>query len=159
MGSFFKSFAWAGRGLATAIREERNLRFHLSFALYVYFFAGFYPFSRGDYVLITTIVCGVLALELVNSAIERVVDKLQPERHPVAGTIKNIAAAAVLVFCIGAVVSGVLLFWNIQVFTEIFSAFYHNPLWAVLLAASLALAGWFVFGFGRAKGIQDKKGK
>ena len=48
----------------------------------------------------------VLALELVNTAVEAVVDLVSPEPHPLAGVAKDAAAAAVLLASLGAVVVG-----------------------------------------------------
>ncbi len=155
MRRFFKSFAWAGRGFATAVRHERNLRFHLCVGVYVYLLSLFYPFTAVHYVVLTLLVAGVLALELVNSAIERIVDHLAPKYNMQAGLIKDIAAAAVLVFCIGAAVCGFVLFWNLEVFAQIGRWFAARPLLIVLLAASLALCGWLVFGLGP----KQKEGK
>ena len=48
----------------------------------------------------------VLALELVNTAVEAVVDLVSPKPHPLAGVAKDAAAAAVLLASLGAVVVG-----------------------------------------------------
>lgn len=53
----------------------------------------------------------VLAMELGNTAIEALVDLLQPELHPLARAAKDAAAGAVLVAAAGAVVVGTLVFW------------------------------------------------
>lgn len=53
----------------------------------------------------------VITLELVNTAIERAVDLVTGEFHPLAKAAKDIAAAAVLVAAGLAVIIGVLLFW------------------------------------------------
>ena len=65
---FVDSFLYAAQGIRTAVREERNMRFHLCAAFYVYLFSLFYGFGKTEYILITLMVCGVLALELVNSS-------------------------------------------------------------------------------------------
>ena len=122
---FVDSFLYAAQGIRTAVREERNMRFHLCAAFYVYLFSLFYGFGKTEYILITLMVCGVLALELVNS---------------------SLAAGAVLVFSIGCAVCGAVLFWDVAAFRRMFAFFAARPLLAVLLAASLAVAWQFIFG-------------
>ena len=90
---FVDSFLYAAQGIRTAVREERNMRFHLCAAFYVYLFSLFYGFGKTEYILITLMVCGVLALELVNSAIERAVDKPDTTHWWTAGAAKDMAAA------------------------------------------------------------------
>jgi len=55
-------------------------------------------------------ICGVLALELVNTAVERVVDLVTKEFHPLAKQAKDIAAGAVLLYAILSVVIGCIIF-------------------------------------------------
>ena len=52
----------------------------------------------------------MLALELMNSAVERVVDLLTTERHPLAKQAKDLAAGAVLIYAIGSAIIGLILF-------------------------------------------------
>lgn len=151
MRAFLRGFGCAGRGFLTAVKSECNLRFHLCAAVYVYLLSLFYGFSRAEYALLTVIVGGVIALELVNTAIERIVNRLSPGWDKTAGAIKDIAAGAVLVFSVAAAVCGFMLFWRAEVFAAI-GAFFMARWWLlVLLAASLAGSGWFVFGFGRER--------
>lgn len=70
---FFRGFGYAWSGLVTAVREERNLRFHLVAGAFVLYFSRFYDFTRGERLLLVALICGVVALELVNSSIERAV--------------------------------------------------------------------------------------
>ena len=157
MRVFFRSFVYALSGIAKGIQEERNLRFHFCIAVYVYLFSLFYEFSRQEYVLLTIMVAGVIALELVNSALERAVSKPSPEEYVTAGVVKDMAAGAVFVFSIGSAVGGVFLFWDIQVFSNITSFFIINPLLLFLLLFLLAVSVWFVFFFGRTDNKKKKQ--
>lgn len=145
MRSFLRSFVYAGRGIYVALREERNLRFHLCIAIYVYLFSAFYDFGKTEYAVITLLVAGVMALELVNSAFERTVSRPSPERYVTAGVVKDMAAGAVLVFSLAAVVIGILLFWDMVAFQRIFNFFTVNPIWLAPFVLSLAASGWFIF--------------
>jgi diacylglycerol kinase (ATP) len=52
----------------------------------------------------------VIAAELFNTAIEKLVDLVSPERHPVAGQVKDIAAGAVLICAVAAAIIGLIIF-------------------------------------------------
>lgn len=148
MKSFVRSFVYAANGIKTAILEERNLRFHICVAVYVYIFSFFYNFGRTEYAVLTVLIVGVIALELVNSAFERSVSRPAPEQYRTAGAVKDIAAGAVLVYCIGAVVCGVFLFWDIAVFSRIIAYFTgHIPV-LIILVISIIFCAWFIFGLG-----------
>lgn len=151
MRAFLKSFTYAAKGVGRAVRYERNFRFHLCIAAYVYVLSAFYSFTLMQYVVLTLIVVGVLALELVNSAIEAAVDGAIKETSPMAGAAKDMAAGAVLVFSIGAVVCGVLLFWDLEVFAAIAGWFGKQPFMLLPLAISIVFCAWFVFIFGKNK--------
>ncbi len=145
--AFLNGFAYAAKGVKLAVLEERNFRFHLCAGFYVFLFSLFYPFTSAEYALLTVLVGGVLALELVNSSLERAVWKPSPQKYEMAGAVKDMAAGAVLVFCIAAAVAGVFLFWNTAVFAVIFR-FFMARLWLLaLLLLSLGVSGWFIFGF------------
>lgn len=108
--SFLASLAVAWRGFALAARTQPNFRFQLIIAagaLIAARAAGFGAISLG--VLAVTIGL-VLAAELLNTAVEMLVDLLHPEAGPQAAAIKDISAAGVLVASVCAVSVGVLLF-------------------------------------------------
>ena len=52
----------------------------------------------------------VLAAEGFNTAIERLVDLVSPDFHPVAGDVKDVAAGAVLICAIAAAIIGMIIF-------------------------------------------------
>lgn len=152
---FFRGFGYAFAGFWRALQQERNLRFHLVAALFVLYFGSFYPFSRSQWALLVLLICGVIALELVNSAIERAVARSGGGLFALAGAAKDMAAAAVLVFSIGAAVCGLLLFWQPPVLRQIFgyfmAAWYRLPLLAAAGGAGYLFVFW-PFGPGRARG-------
>lgn len=142
---FFRGFGYAARGVLRAVREERNLRFHLVAAAFVLYFSHFYPFVRAERLLLVVLICGVIALELVNSSIERAVARPGPEHFFIAGTVKDMAAGAVLVFSIGAAVCGVWLFWDAAVLRQI-GAYFTAAWYRIPVLALFAAAGYsFVF--------------
>lgn len=141
---FLKGFYYAGRGIALAVRE-RNFRFHLCAAAFVIFFAArFYELSRGEWAALLLTCGAVLSLEAMNTAIERLCDKLSPEQDPKIGAVKDIAAGAVLISAIIAVAVGVCLFRDVERLAEI-ADFFSNPARLAGLILAIAAAWCVVF--------------
>ena len=143
---FFKGFQYAFRGILAALRQERNLRFHLATAVFVLYFGRFYSFTRGQWATIMLAIGGVIALEMANSAIERAVDRPSPDRFYLTGAVKDMAAGAVLCYSISAAAAGIILFWQPAVLIGIWGYFIQKPLRAAVLLAALIVAWCFVFG-------------
>lgn len=104
------SFKHAAVGLAAVIKEERNMKIHLFLGLIVVVFGFVFEISRMEWILVILSIGGVISLEAVNSAIERVVDLVTEEYHPLAKNAKDMAAAAVFLFAIVTIIVGVLIF-------------------------------------------------
>lgn len=105
-----KSFRYAFAGLVVAIKEQVNLRIHVATALLV-IAAGFYfQITPGEWAVILFSMALVISLELVNTSIENLTDLVTLERKPLAGKVKDIAAAAVMVSCIAAMIIGLVVF-------------------------------------------------
>lgn len=146
MKRFLKGFVFAKNGFIQAIKEERNLRLHLVTGFYVLLFSLFYSLSKVESLLLICVISGVIALELINSAIERAVDKPLTQHHyNTAGKAKDMAAAGVLVFSIASAVCGVILFWDINVFQKMFIFFTNRPALLVLLILSAILSYFWAF--------------
>lgn len=145
MIAFFKGFKYAYNGIKVTILQERNFRFHLVIAFYVYLFSAFYNFSKIEYVIITMLIGGVLALELVNSAIERCVAKPDKAHDGYAGLAKDMAAGGVLVFAIASAVCGVILFFDIAILQNILQFYKTNLVALAILALTIILNIFFVF--------------
>ena len=142
--SFFKGFFYAGRGLLNAL-SERNFRFHLCAAATVIFFgAKFYSFDKAEWAVLLLTCAVVLSLECVNTALERICDKVCPEKDELIKKCKDIAAGAVLAAAIFAVAIGVVLFWNIGKFAEI-AVFFSEPFRLVLLIVGVLAEILFIF--------------
>jgi diacylglycerol kinase len=102
------SFAW--NGLREAAKLEKNFRIHLIFTVIV-IIAGFvFKLSLLEWALIILVIGFVLAAELINTVIEKMLDYIKPELHPTAKLIKDYAAGAVLIAAITAVLIGIIIF-------------------------------------------------
>jgi diacylglycerol kinase (ATP) len=104
-----RSFRFAFRGVWWLIREEHNSWIHLAVVAVLIPVCFLLGLSAIEWTVIAVCTGLVLALELVNSAIERLADKISPEQDPDIGKIKDIAAAAVLVAAIASAVSGLII--------------------------------------------------
>jgi undecaprenol kinase len=109
-GRFLHSFTFAISGIFHAIRNERNMKIHSVVAIIVIILSWIYDVSAIEWMFISFAICGVLALELVNTALERVVDLITKDFHPLAKQAKDVAAGAVLLYAILSVVIGCIIF-------------------------------------------------
>ncbi len=105
-----RSFGYAFKGIRTCLGKEQNLSTHLLAATAV-LIAGFaFGITRTEWLVILLCIGMVISAELVNSALERLVDLVSPHQHPLAGQVKDIAAGAVLVLAMTAAVIGLVIF-------------------------------------------------
>ncbi|MDF2854394.1 MAG: diacylglycerol kinase [Neobacillus sp.] len=104
------SFSFAVNGIKTAILSERNMRIHMIISILVIGCSFFFSISYVEWIIVILTIGGMIALELVNTAIERVVDLITKEYHPLAEQAKDIAAGAVFVYAITAVIIGIIIF-------------------------------------------------
>ena len=106
------SFKVAFRGIGMAIVSQSNLKIHIVAAAVV-ICAGFYlSISNIEWIVLLLTIGLVISLELVNTAIEELVNLIAPEMNKKAGRIKDIAAGAVLVAAIVAVIVAFMIFWK-----------------------------------------------
>ena len=109
--SLFNSFKNAFRGLAVAVRTQRNIRIHLLATLLVTAAGVYLHITRLEWAALFISIGLVLALELINTALEVTLDHLHPELHPKIGMAKDIAAAAVVIAAIMAVAVAFAVFY------------------------------------------------
>lgn len=110
MQKFLKGFVYASEGIFLAIRKERNLRVQVVIAFIVTVAAILTGMTQSEWFIILILFGGMFALEIMNSAIERVVDLVTTEEHPLAKQAKDLAAGSVLIFAIISAIIGLCLF-------------------------------------------------
>ncbi|NLO82681.1 MAG: phosphatase PAP2 family protein [Clostridiales bacterium] len=106
------SFNAAIKGLLYGFRTEKNIKIHFFIALFTLIAAMLADVTKIEALILFITITMVIAAELINTAIERVVDILHSEYHPLAEVAKNVAAAAVLVTAVNAVMVGYIIFYN-----------------------------------------------
>lgn len=109
-GRQIKSFGYALNGLKIVLGSQQNFRIHLVVAFLVIVCGNLIGLSNLEWCVIVITISLVLAMEIINTAIEKLVDFVSPGFHPQAGLVKDIAAAAVLLSAIGAVIVGLIIF-------------------------------------------------
>jgi diacylglycerol kinase len=110
MLEFIKSFLYAFKGIRASLVEQRNLKVQCLVALITIGAGFYYGISAVEWCLVLMMIGLVTGLELVNTAIEDIVNLVTTEWKPLAGKVKDIAAGAVLVVSIIAVVVGMIIF-------------------------------------------------
>ena len=115
---FFNSFRYAFRGLKHMLKNEQNFQIQILLGFFVVILMFIFSIRGMEKVALFFVIFSVLAMELMNTIFERVVDILKPRVHPYARLIKDIMAAAVLIVSIGAIVVGITIFF--PYFKELF---------------------------------------
>ena len=105
-----KSFAVAGKGITTALKNELHLRVHLLAAVLVVLAGWLLHISSTEWMFLLMCMGGVITAELFNTAIEKLVDLVSPEYNTKAGFIKDVAAGAVLISAMIAALVGFIIF-------------------------------------------------
>ncbi|WP_043933916.1 diacylglycerol kinase family protein [Bacillus sp. EB01] len=105
-----KSFGYAFSGIAGAVRKERNIQIHISISIIVVILSIATSISRMEWLFVLMAIGGMLSLELVNTAVERTVDLVTKDFHPLAKQAKDIAAGAVLIYAVLSVLIGLIIF-------------------------------------------------
>jgi diacylglycerol kinase len=106
-----RSFRYAAQGCKILLVTQPNARIHFLATLLVVSFGIKLELNQVEWSLIVLAIMSVWAAEALNTALELLTDLASPDYHPLAGRVKDVAAAAVLIVAFGAATIGVLLFW------------------------------------------------
>lgn len=107
----FSAFAYSMAGLCAAWRSEHAFRQELFVTVIAAIVALCLPLPAWQKVLLIAVFVLVLIVELINSAIEAVVDRISLERHPLSKNAKDFGSAAVLLTFMLALVTWILILW------------------------------------------------
>ncbi len=110
--ALLKKFKYAFRGLYVAIKEEKSLIIDLIFSVIVLTIAAVINnyMDIVDWILLVVVICLVIGMELINTAIENLVDTISFKYNIDASKIKDTSAATALIFSLMAIVVGLLIF-------------------------------------------------
>lgn len=144
----FKSFFYAFRGIISTVQTERNMRIHLTCMIYMFSILGltdWFVLSRGDWCMLLISCSLVLAFELINTAVENVVDMVTKEYNDFAKKAKDAASGAVLVCAIFAVIVGLVILFQPEAFHQMYLYFKNHLLSFVIFILSILPATLFIF--------------
>ncbi|MEG1745449.1 MAG: diacylglycerol kinase family protein [Raoultibacter sp.] len=108
--SFFGSFRFAFQGIATAFREGRNIRVQALIALLACILGFCFRIDPLSWIALLLCIGAVLSAECVNTALEDLVDLVSPQYHPLAKSVKDMAAGAVLILSLVSCAVGIIIF-------------------------------------------------
>ena len=105
-----KSFGYAFEGILTGIRQERNMKIHCVAIIMVTAAGTLFQITAVEWCICLLLFALVAGLELVNTAVEAVVDLVTEEKKPLAKKAKDTAAGAVLFAAVISVFIGCIIF-------------------------------------------------
>lgn len=112
MQKVINSFGWAINGVRTTWREEMNFRIEILCAFGVVVAGVYLNFSKIEWAFIVACITAVLAAETINTAIEDLCNKVEPNTDPIIGKIKDVMGGFVLIVVAGASIIGLMVFSN-----------------------------------------------
>lgn len=104
------SFKYAIEGICEAFKTERNMKIHIFVMILVIVAGILLKINKLEWIICVLCFAMVIGGELLNTAIETVVDIAMPYKDEKAKIAKDVSAGAVLVFAIGAVICGLIIF-------------------------------------------------
>jgi len=144
--NLFISFNRALKGIFYVFKTQRNMRIHLLIALVILAISVFLNLDKKEVIIISFTIFLVLITEMFNTAVELAVNLITEKFHPLAKTVKDITAGAVLFASINAILVGYLIFvrkmhLSSQFTSSIFVKIQNSPEYiaAVCLAVILLL--------------------
>lgn len=103
------SFRFAFAGLVYVLRTQRNMHVHLLIMLLVIGLGIALDLSSTQWAMLILTIAFVLVGEMLNTVIEKLVDLVSPDFHPLAKVIKDVTAGVVLLTALASIVVGLLI--------------------------------------------------
>ncbi|UAY51675.1 diacylglycerol kinase family protein [Ferruginibacter albus] len=110
MIKLFRSFAYAGNGIRHCIVSQLNFKIHLIATVICIVLGILLHISYVEWIVVVACIAAVLALEMVNTALEEISNVISPGYNKQIKIVKDVAAGAVLISAIGSVVIAVIIF-------------------------------------------------
>ena len=151
-----KSFYYAFCGVFHCIRYETNFRIHIVAMLSVIIFSQVYGVYSYEKAILVILISLVMVGELLNTAVEAVVDIISPQKTKNGKIAKDAAAGAVLVFALGAVVCAFFIFSDLKKWAENIVPFVKE--YWYFAAVYVFAACVFFFKCGTKKTNENKRG-
>ena len=141
--NFFEAWGNATNGIIYSATTQRNIRIQLVLAVIVMVLSLFYGLNTAEFLCLLFAVFMVIFAELINTAIETVVDLFVDVYHPKAKISKDVAAGAVVLAACNALVVGYFIFFkeeNLKAISDsIFNNMVKSPMHLAFVAIMLVL--------------------
>ena len=108
--NFFEALKHSIDGIFLVIKQERNIKIQLCFALFAVIMGIITKISSIEWLILVITICLVLYAELMNTALENTVDLITEEFNEKAKLAKDISSGAVLICAIMSVIVGIIIF-------------------------------------------------
>ena len=108
--SLFQSVKFAVNGIKIATRYNRNIRIHFLIAISVLISCFVLEMKLVEIAVISMIILLVISAEMINTAIEEVIDLVTKDYREEAKFAKDVSAGMVLIVAIGSIAIGLLIF-------------------------------------------------
>ena len=148
MKALAKSFVFACRGLLYCLHNERNMRIHLAFTLYMYSFLllfDFFTLDNHEFALLFLANALVMMAELINTSIENTINLLEKKYNKMAKVAKDTAAAGVLNGAVFSVLIGAVLLWQPEAFQKMLDYYTQHIGMLAGLIASFIVSLIYIF--------------
>lgn len=110
LSRLIQSFQHAFAGLFYALAHNQNLRIHVAVAILVIIASIIFRVNAFEMGILGVMILLVISAEMVNTAIEQMVDLISVEHRKEAKIAKDVAAGMVLVSALGSIIVGILIF-------------------------------------------------
>src|SRR3989344_4173042 len=105
-----RSFGFAFEGIWYTLKHQQNMRIHFLFAILVIIASIYFSVTPFEMGILGVMILLVLCTEMINTALETMVDLIVKEHREEARIAKDVSAGMVLLAVMGSVVVGILIF-------------------------------------------------
>ena len=103
------SFRFAFRGFKIIFQEEQSFIIQLAAGLFVFFLMFYLEMTSLERAVLVIVISLILTLEIINTAVERILDVIEPNYNEKIGKIKDLISTAVLCVSLSSVVIAYLI--------------------------------------------------
>lgn len=153
--SIIKSFQYAIKGFAFCLKNERNMKIHLSSAILIIFFGIIYGISKLEFMFIVLAIGVVISSEMINTSIEQFVNLNVTQYNSIAKIVKDVAAGAVFVNSIVALFIGIIIFNDLDKICGTIILILKTPILLIIFLIILFII--YVFIFDKMKDVKNWK--
>lgn len=109
-----RSIRYGAKGLRHAYKSDKSFRLEIRWGLLIYVIFGwlYFPMMPWEFLFFVLSYLLILVVELVNTAFEKMLDRVHPDEHELIGKSKDIAAGAVLLAFVFAVIVNLFLLYS-----------------------------------------------